>query len=97
MPAPAPLPAVVSTAIAALPPCWSYSLDQCLNADNVDGLPDGQCATIIAAYESGPENERMINDAVVALPICKPPNPWHYAAVGWGAGALFGYLLCRLR
>ncbi len=84
----------MQAAQAALPPCYSRELDNCLNRDNRDGLPPEQCQTIMAAYDVDWD---AADQAVVSLPYCSSKRAdVGMLAVAGGAGVLVGVLLAAV-
>jgi hypothetical protein len=62
---------VLKRAVASLPDCFSQELSNCIDHDNVEGLPAAQCKAITDAFAGDAATNSGINDAVNSLPICK--------------------------
>lgn len=82
----------VEAARAALPPCYSLRLDNCINYDNEDGLDEAQCATIQAGYAA--DDWQELDKSVMALRNCPPQSRASLAFVGLG-GVVIGALLTK--
>jgi len=77
----------VARAIAALPPCYGFALDNCLNEGNAAGrMSAAQCNAINAGYDADWE---ALETAVDALPYCpQPPRSKRATMFAVGAGGL---------
>jgi hypothetical protein len=88
---------MLSAAIAALPPCYSPELDNCLDRDNVDGLPKAQCDLIHGPYAQGVDDKTTfaMDHAINALSVCEPPSMVPYVGAAFAAGILLSALVLR--
>jgi len=88
---------VLSAAMAVLPDCYSQELSNCLDHNNVNGLPKAECDALSAPYDTGGAAAEAFNKAVNALPICKGPSMVPYVGGAFLAGVALSVLVLRKR
>jgi hypothetical protein len=84
----------IAAAKAALPDCLSQELSNCIDHDNVGGLPKAQCDAIVLPYRDQASGKAM-DDAINALPICSPPSMVPYVGAAFAAGVLLTVMFVR--
>jgi len=88
---------ILATAVAALPDCYSVELDNCLDRDNVEGLPKAQCDVIRAPYATGVDDRTTVamDKAINALSLCEAPSMIPYVGAAFAIGVLLTALVTR--